>query len=220
MKKGIFICFTGIDGSGKTTLANMLVESMKQENMKYRYVYNRYSPFLIKPFMIAARALFLRKNNIFKNYEDDSRAKKKIFRNHALSVLYLCCVLFDYSIQILVKTTIPLMSGSNIICDRYIYDTICTDLAIDLDLSEEYVLSLLEKSFVLFPRPNITFLIDIPEEVAYSRKDDVPSLEYLRDRRSVYLRLCKRSNMITLDGLKSPKILKNISANYIKEITK
>jgi dTMP kinase len=202
MKRGVFICFTGIDGSGKTTLAKSLVEIMKRNGIECRYVYNRYNPFMLKPFIVVARAIFLRGNDMFEDYTEDSNAKKRIFKNHLLSVIYQSFLLFDYSLQIFIKVKIPLILGKNIICDRYIYDTVCTDLAVDMNYSNEKKIDMLRKCFYLFPKPDMTFLIDIPEEIAYGRKDDIPSVDYLKDRRNIYLEIGRAYKMISLDGTK------------------
>jgi len=65
--RAILICFTGIDGSGKTTLAKMLVEGMKKEGIKSKYVYNRSKPFVTKPIMDVGKILLFRGKDILSN---------------------------------------------------------------------------------------------------------------------------------------------------------
>ena len=72
-----------------------------------------------------------------------------------------------------------------------------------MNYSGDQVASLLKRYSRFFPKPDIVFLLDIPEEIAYERKDDVPSIEYLSDRRSIYLDVAERSGMRVLDGRKS-----------------
>ena len=220
MKRGIFVCFTGIDGSGKTTLSKSLVEEMKRNGIECRYVYNRFNPFLLKPFMMVARAIFLRGKDMFEDYTEDSDAKKRLFKNRLLSMIYQSFLLFDYSFQIFLKVKIPLMLGRNIICDRYIYDTVCTDLAVDLNYSEKKTMDILRKCLYLFPKPDMTFLIDVPEEIAYKRKDDVPSVDYLKERRKIYLDVGKEEGMVILDGSIPLNNLKSILEDRVEELIK
>lgn len=202
-KKSTFICFTGIDGSGKTTLAKSLAEQLTRDGIEYQYVYNRLTPYLLKPIIVMAHKLFLRGGNIRGNYAEYSAAKKKAIKNNPLSLVYRWLLFLDYSIQVFIKVSIPLTRGKNIVCDRYIYDTLVTDLAVDFNYSEERIKQTLNRFFRLFPRPNLVFLVDLPEEIAYLRKNDTPSVEYLRERRGVYQQLVKSHRMIVIDGSES-----------------
>ena len=42
--RNLLICFTGIDGSGKTALAKNLVCTLNSEGFKFKYAYNRVDP--------------------------------------------------------------------------------------------------------------------------------------------------------------------------------
>jgi thymidylate kinase len=200
-KKGVFICFTGIDGAGKTTLAKFIVNDLQEGGIKASYVYSRYVPIVLRPVMLLGKLLFFRNKDFYRDYSGYSNTKKRVSKQHnILAVFYQHLLLFDYFIQILCKIKLPLLFGKNIISDRYIYDTLITDLSVDFNYSEEDVRDILNRLLFLFPEPSITFLVDLPEEIAYQRKDDVPSIEYLRDRRNIYLFIGKEFAMTLLDG--------------------
>ena len=200
----LFICFTGMDGAGKTTLSKELVELLNKKGVDYKYVYARLNPFILKPFILIGNWIFLRNKDIFKNYSEYSNTKRKaIKKNSFLSKVYQQILLLDYSLQISFKVKLPLILGKNIVCDRYIYDTVITDLSVDMKYSNDRVISMLNNLLRFFPEPDITFLIDVPEEIAFQRKDDTPSIDYLKERRNIYLDIGKEEGMVILDGSKN-----------------
>jgi thymidylate kinase len=217
--KSLFVCFTGIDGSGKTTLAKSTVTTLCEAGIAAKYVYNRCTPKISLPFMILGQKIFLRKKDMFKDYSDHSKTKKNLSRKYSfLSKAYQSILLFDCFIQTFIRIKIPLMTGQNIVCDRYIYDTIITDLAVDFNYSEEDVRKTLKLMLILLPAPDRLFFVDLPEEIAYSRKTDVASIDYLRDRRLIYQILKEGINTETLNGTLKPVDLNNIVKTKINSL--
>lgn len=216
--KGFFICFTGMDGTGKTTLSKELVELLNKKGISCKYVYARLNPLLLKPFILIGKWIFLCGKDISKNYSEYVNRKRKAIEKHPiLSKIYQQILLLDYMLQIFFKVKLPLMLGKNIVCDRYVYDTIVTDLSIDFNYSKEDVKNSFSKILSLFPTPDITFLVDLPEEIAYQRKDDTPSLRYLKERRALYLEIGKEYGMIILEGSKTLEQLKSLIQRRVLE---
>lgn len=201
-KTPILVCFVGIDGSGKTTLARGLVETMRRRGIKYYYVYGRLRPFLARPVYLAGRALLLRSVDMAEDYAGYSRIKRSLFRNRLISIPYGCLLLFDCFLQVMLKVKLPLLLGRNVVCDRYIHDTVVTDLAVDMSFSQETVTRILRIGLAVCPTPDIAFLVDVGEEVAFGRKIDVPAIKYLRERRTVYLTVAEEFGMTLLDSSK------------------
>jgi dTMP kinase len=214
--KGSLICITGIDGVGKTTLAKNLIKMM-EDDVRFEYVYGRLKPFILRPFIILGQKLFLKGKNIFSDYTNYKNTKKCLSKNYPiLAWIYQALLLFDYFIQMLLKIKIRLLFGKNIICDRYIYDVVITDLSIDFNYSEKDVIKVLHYMLLLLPEPDIVFLIDLPEEIAYRRKNDIPSIDYLRDRRRTYLSLTKEFEMVILNGSQSLEELRQTAKEVIR----
>ncbi len=199
----MLICFTGIDGSGKSTLARESVSVLKNCGIKSQYAYGRYQPIITKPLIFIGRIFLLGQRDYCENYSEYVYKKRGLFKNCCFSRVYEFLLLLDYLFQAIINVKFPLALRRNVICDRYVYDTVITDLAIDMNYSMQKVERVIRGLFLLLPQPTLTFLIDLPEVDAYNRKKDVPSIEYLRARRRIYLAISKKEGMIVLDGSKT-----------------
>jgi thymidylate kinase len=203
---GIIICFTGIDGSGKTTLAKKFVKYLRSRKIPAQYIYSRYRLTFTKPIVYLANRVFLRNYDIHADYSSYTDRKREVnSRYRALSKLYRSVLYGDYILQLLIKVRIPLLLNNTVVCDRFVYDTVLTDFAVDMDLSEKDIFQLIKQGFYVIPEPKLTFLIDVPEDVALRRKDDIPSIDYLTDRREKYRMLTKHYNIKVIDGDRPPE---------------
>ncbi|WAI00846.1 nucleoside/nucleotide kinase family protein [Methanogenium organophilum] len=200
MKKALYICFTGIDGSGKTTVSKKLQTEYASRGFSTRYLHNRYNPVLLYIPNLIGKKLFLSKSDYYKNYINHSNAKKEIFKNSLLSNIYQNLLIIDYFLQTYPSLIYSLIKYDIVISDRYIYDTVLTDLAVDFNNSDEKNRSILSRSFNFFPKPSLCFFIDIPEDIAFKRKNDTPSIDYLIDRKNQYLMVSKENDMIIING--------------------
>lgn len=202
MRRGKIICFTGIDGSGKTTLAKYLTDELHRRGVDTRYVYGRYQPAALRPLMYLGKLLFFRNKNMFQDYSDYAGSKKEAAREHTLLArLYQRLLFWEYALQLTFRVSLPVtILNRTLVCDRYIIDTVVTDLAVDFHYSEEEVEEVIREMYGRFPRPDVTFLIDLPEEIAMERKDDTPSVQYLEERRRLYLMSAETVGAVVLDG--------------------
>lgn len=220
-RKRILLCFTGIDGAGKTTLAKHLTEALNQRGLKFHYVYSRFRPIISAPFLALGRSMLLHNKDIFKDYKGYTQSRAKLFRRRLPRALFQNLLLFDQFLQIMFKVKIPLMLGRNIVCDRYVYDTIITDImpVVDLYCPSGKIVEIIKRYASLLPKPDFTFLADVPEEIAFSRKTDVPSIDYLKERRQTYLDVGRRLGMTILDGTKQLEQLKSEIEEHIFQET-
>jgi len=172
--------------------------------IEFKYIYARFKPFLFRPILKGGEFIFKKNKSEckIKDWYDERKYKKICFmkKHPYLRNAMYGIMLFDYYLQLLYKIQIPLLAGRNIVCDRYIFDTIITDISVDVDLSEREQVKIINKLLSIFPKPDIIFMLDAPEEVAFERKDDIVSIEYLADRRKNYLNLIKYFDIIKLNG--------------------
>lgn len=194
------INIVGIDGAGKTTLAKSLAAELSKDDLKVEYRYCQYFAKLLYPVKLAAKWSVMRKTDEFADYDHYNSTKKRISSRYPLiAKAYASIWLVDYLIQVLFKVTIPIARGRKLIIDRYIFD-----IAINLSLTTNNDIAYAEKIISFFLRlltkPDLIIFIDLPEEVALRRKDDIQDIEYLRERRQRYLILAKKYGFIILDG--------------------
>lgn len=201
------ITITGIDGTGKTTLARNTAVALHAQGIPAVYVYGRTYPVISRVLMFLGRKTMLRSKDQWQDYEGYSADKKQKMRNPVLALVYTVAILIDYYVQIWLKLLPHLGSRRVVVSDRYLYDTVISDLAVHLNYSEVQTDSAIRLGLALLPKPALTVLIDVPEEVAFARKDDVPHIDYLRERRAWYLRLSRRPRVRCFDGQTAPEQL-------------
>lgn len=200
MISGLFICAIGIDGSGKTTMTKGLIDEFGQMGVPLEYRWAKFESSFLRSIISIKNRLFVIEMDQKKNYEKSLKIKKDLFNNRVLSLFYESFVFLSYGIQIFYKVSLPLLFGKNIICDRYIYDT-AVDLAYDLELNDKELLQKLSRLIMFSPKPDILIFIDVPLEVSLKRKDDIPSLDFLQQKKKLYFKLLK-SKSIDIRSLK------------------
>ncbi len=188
MSSNIFVCFIGIDGSGKSTLAKKIFEDYVKKNKKTKITYGRFTPIFSKFVMYIGKKIFMNKeNDMYVDYEKYLKEKKSIIRKKpTLAKMYISLIITEYLLEVLFKIIIPRKFGYSIISDRYVYDTVINDIGIDLGLSIEETNKIIYRLFKFLPKPDKTFFVDIEEKLAFSRKNDIPSVSYLEKRRKYY----------------------------------
>jgi len=211
--KGKLICFIGVDGSGKTTISKEVAKTLSEKGIKCKHTYGRLQPFILRPLTVIARKLIARKAG--RNYKAYKKEKKEAVKKmRILSKLYTMILLVDYYIQLFVRVKLPLLFGKVVICDRYVYDTVINDIPLESE-NIDTIESWIDRIFNFAPRPDIVFLIDVPEEISMMRKNDILSIEYIRERRDIYLALGEGFGMVVLDGTKD---LEELKCEILKKI--
>lgn len=213
----VFVCLIGIDGSGKTTIAKRLVNALADRGFSVEYVWSRYEPWIAKPFIFFARLFLLRNMDTNDNYEQYSQVRRNLFESRVLSTLYLALVIPDMIIQNMIKIGKHNLLDRSTIADRYVFDTV-VDIAWDKKYDVERARSLLRSILRLVPKPDIVFLLDIDEEIALQRKKDIPSLEYLRGRRVLYLAISREIGAVKLNSARDISTIESEILNWLEKL--
>ncbi|MEM2506698.1 MAG: hypothetical protein QXF61_06645 [Nitrososphaeria archaeon] len=194
LKRNFLICFTGVDGSGKTAHAISLMRYLKQNGYNCKYVWCGHRPFVSYPFFgltkLAGYWKRTKKNTFTDPLEYAPRETKK-------KLAKILCLLFfiDFLSLAFFKIGLPLILGKNIICDRYIYDLIM-ELKRNNLISEKFSYKLRK----LLPNPTVIFLMDAPETLASERRG-FTSIDLLSKRR-IYVEMGKVFNFMIIDSSK------------------
>lgn len=222
MRKHYLIVLTGIDGSGKTTQAKMLTSLLTDKGIDAFYVWGRWEPVVLRFFVSWWKK---KKNNSAfharDNYKTITRSKQRLLNNNFVRWLWLALFLLEYSMQIFMRLLLALSKHRVVICDRLHYDSI-VDQAINLGRHRNFLLNNLDSLWMktVFPVPDVVIYIDCPEDIAFRRKNDnSTSVEYLKERREVYLYLADRYGWFKINGAQNTKDVflqvKNIVRRWI-----
>jgi len=195
------VCFVGIDGSGKTTIAKSMINDMEQLGIRCRYVWSRGTPKVFMPLITFVKKFILRTSRRVLSTDEGNPFNRSLASNTLLSRLWRTMLIIDSLLQVTFSVRIPLKMGTVVVCDRYIFDQM-VDIAVDLRLSTIQLERWANNSvYKLFPRPDLTFLMDIDEAKAFARQQsDVRSVSELGLRRAHYQLLSRINHMIVIDA--------------------
>jgi thymidylate kinase len=111
--------------------------------------------------------------------------------------LYGLALLSFHLAQILFTVRRPIQGGHAVVCDRYIFDTM-VDLHQDLHVPISRIRGIFGARWI--PQPNCKVLLDLKEETAFGRKTDTASVDYLRNRRTMYLDIAREYGLTVVDA--------------------
>ena len=198
------ICITGMDGVGKTTLAKGLVNTLNSTGELAVYRYGRVVPVLSRLVMQVGRRLFLPGYDPNKDYEEYIDKKKKAMSSSIFRLGYSTAVYLDYFPQIWLKLLPYYFTSRIIVMDRFFHDTVINEIAVQLGYPFEEFSHVLQIGLRLLPKAKMTILIDLSEEIAFSRKSDIPHIDYLRERRRYYHCLKNIPGILYVSGQNPP----------------
>jgi len=197
----LLVSISGLDGSGKSSNADALWESLSQRGFHVARAWAGYDAELSLPFIALVRLLgYTRRTKI----RGLPFFRREVWRNAAISRLWPLVLALDFVPHAFISVVLPLQKGRIVICDRYVYDLVA-------ELTQESTLGpRAKKTFLNFlPRPDIAFLIDVDEDVAWKRimvpgRARTQPFYDLSTRRKIYLQLATEKGMIVLNGADDP----------------
>ena len=182
------IVLCGMDGSGKTTLANRLATELASRGVETEVIHGH---------------TYAASSNSF-GFSEERIRKYRILLRLVLPLAWLDN-LYTYFTRYRSAGR-----GKTIISDRYFYDKAARLLYFGIggkELMKLYVKTL--------PRPQHIFFLDLPEDIAARRKEDY-SREQLKNFRNAYRYLARVLNAPLIDSSEPPeKCVKSMLENIL-----
>lgn len=192
----MLIAIEGIDGSGKSTIANYLKEELEKEG------------FRVVVFKEPTNSIYGQKIRQSFNNRLDAHKELELF-------------LLDRKHDVERNILPALKKGYIIVMDRYYYSTIAYQGARGIDIDK--IKKMNEK---IAPKPDLVIILDVKPEIGIRRikeRGDKPNkfedLEYLEKVRKIFLEL-KDDNIVIVDANKNIEFVKNEVLKAIKKFLK
>lgn len=179
MKKGVFICIEGIDASGKTTQAKLLVKNLNEKGYEAIYTSEPTNGFF---------GQILRRKILYGNKRVPAVIEALLFALDRLE-------------HVKKEIEPTLKEGKIVVSDRYLYSSIAYQGAAGLDLTW------IEEINRWAIKPDLAIYLDVPAEVVIKRLKEkrsiMETLENERKVRGIYLKLVREGKLLLVDGNRS-----------------
>jgi thymidylate kinase len=193
----MFICITGIDGVGKTTHVNLLLEHLREKGIKCQYKWLRFHHYLSLPLLAFCRVAGYTRVSTLGGTQKCSY--HEFYRSKIISSVYPWLLLMDTALSTTLKVYIPMLFGTTIVCDRFVYDTL-----IDLSVATKdyYIYKKLVGRLLLSLIPNNPrfLMLILSKQVIISRRNELADDATFDERFKLYLKYCDLFNLIVLDN--------------------
>ena len=197
MNKPKFIVLTGVDGSGKTTIAKLLIEQLRSKGCRPVYVWIK----SLHSVVYLISRIFEYFGLVKTILNPNGIAVRRVEPTGLGSFRRLWPFLEFISVLpwVILKVYLPLFLSFTVVADRYTIDTVVT-VAIrvgNLNFPRSFLGRLMLK---MIPKGNVIIQLDVDVDTLLKRRYDVEyTLQEIKDQRALYKSLAKGLHTYTLD---------------------
>ncbi len=192
----MLITFSGLDGSGKSTLVDYLRDSLEKNNTPVAVSHMNYDVGLYSAIRFLVRKATGKANGdtgVQESHAPRERAHEGQFRSRSAKLRYQLVWnkglrLFIYPVDVVIflcyRFYIERVNRQVLIMDRYFYDTLVDVAGTQTSLPVRFL-------SWLTPKPHLSVYLDVTAEEAFARKSEY-SVDYLNRRRLSYQKLISK----------------------------
>lgn len=193
IQKPMFICVMGIDGVGKTTHVNLILEHLREKGIKCQYKWLRFHHLFSLPLLAFCRiAGYTRLSTLG---DSQKCSYHEFYKSKFISAIYPWVLFFDIFVFTTIKVYIPMFFGISIVCDRFVYDTLI-DTAVATKDHEIYKKSAGKLFLKLIPKNGKFVMIFLEKSMIFLRRPELKDDLTFDERYDLYQ---KFANLFALD---------------------
>jgi thymidylate kinase len=221
----MLVTVSGVDGSGKTTQAEMLQAAFGVCHLRAERCWSRGgSARWLKPFARFASRREADESAAGAGRSEQREHKVEVRRERFRSPLirwgWSCMTAAELLLHYMRHVVIPLALGRVVICDRYVYDTFADWSAYFDAFAEQSLPARILRR--LTPRPQLAFWLQMPASVAQARSADRLPETFVAKQNAAYQRMADLYGLRRLDGTTDPEelsdgLVRQVLARYFAE---
>lgn len=211
-QKPMFICITGIDGVGKTTHVNLILEHLRKKGIKCQYKWLRFHHLFSLPLLAFCRVAGYTRVSTLGGTQKCSY--HEFYKSRIISSVYPWILFADTLLFTTIKVYIPMIFGTSIVCDRFVYDTLI-DVAVATKNHEIYRETVGKFFLKLIPKNAKFIMLTVDKSIIFSRRNELKDDLTFDERYELYMSFADAFGISVVDNKRSVEDVKKSIINIV-----